>query len=182
MFAGLTPFLPCKQPPAPQLSFHQRPCQGGVDNLLSKRPFSAGAPDGSPFAGKVFAPGLQPPVADPAAGWRVCLSVAPLMGSAGFIVGTDWTAANEEPFLSTRYTIQNLNSGDKIQVRVKAVSASGAGVPATLEQPVLIREILRKYRSRHAEFPGALSTVQRNPPPSPEPERPLPSRTSQSSL
>lgn len=135
-----------------------------------------------PLQGRSLPLGFNRPWLIPLLGWRVCLSVAPLMGSAGFIVGTDWTAANEEPFLSTRYTIQNLNSGDKIQVRVKAVSASGAGVPATLEQPVLIREILRKYRSRHAEFPGALSTVQRNPPPSPEPERPLPSRTSQSSL
>lgn len=54
---------------------------------------------------------------------------------------------NEEPFLSTRYTIQDLGSGDKIHVRVKAVSASGASVPATLEQPVLVREILRKCRS-----------------------------------
>jgi len=69
------------------------------------------------------------------------------MCSLGFVVGTDWTAVNKEPFLSTRYTIQDLGSGDKINVRVKAVSASGASVPATLEQPVLIREILRKYCS-----------------------------------
>uniref|UniRef100_A0A663LNI3 Myosin-binding protein H n=1 Tax=Athene cunicularia TaxID=194338 RepID=A0A663LNI3_ATHCN len=55
-------------------------------------------------------------------------------------------SANKEPFLSTRYTVQDLSSGDKIHVRVKAVSASGASVPATLEQPVLIREILRKIR------------------------------------
>ncbi|XP_009806250.2 myosin-binding protein H [Gavia stellata] len=61
---------------------------------------------------------------------------------------TDWTATNEEPFLSTRYTIQNLSSGDKIHVRVKAVSASGASVPATLEQPVVIREILQLPRIR----------------------------------
>ncbi|XP_074749642.1 myosin-binding protein H isoform X2 [Strix uralensis] len=62
--------------------------------------------------------------------------------------GTDWTAANKEPFLSTRYTVQDLGSGDKIHVRVKAVSASGASVPATLEQPVLIREILQLPRIR----------------------------------
>uniref|UniRef100_A0A8D0EXF5 Myosin-binding protein H n=1 Tax=Strix occidentalis caurina TaxID=311401 RepID=A0A8D0EXF5_STROC len=55
-------------------------------------------------------------------------------------------SANKEPFLSTRYTVQDLGSGDKIHVQVKAVSASGASVPATLEQPVLIREILRKIR------------------------------------
>lgn len=79
----------------------------------------------------------------------MCLSViARLKCSAGFILGTDWTAVNEEPFLSTRYTVQGLGSGDKIHVRVKAVSACGASVPATLEQPVLIREILREYCSR----------------------------------
>ncbi|NWU95536.1 MYBPH protein, partial [Upupa epops] len=61
---------------------------------------------------------------------------------------SDWTAVNQEPFLSTRYTIQDLSSGDKIHVRVKAVSASGASVPATLEQPVLIREILQLPKIR----------------------------------
>ncbi|NWX41520.1 MYBPH protein, partial [Steatornis caripensis] len=61
---------------------------------------------------------------------------------------TDWTAVNEEPFLSTRYTIQDLSSGDKIHIRVKAVSASGASVPATLEQAILIREILQLPRIR----------------------------------
>ncbi|KFO75956.1 Myosin-binding protein H, partial [Cuculus canorus] len=77
-----------------------------------------------------------------------CLSIAHLKCSVGFFVGTDWTGVNEEPFLSTRYTIQDLSSGDKIHVRVKAVSASGASVPATLEQPVLIREILQLPRIR----------------------------------
>uniref|UniRef100_A0A8B9F566 Myosin-binding protein H n=1 Tax=Amazona collaria TaxID=241587 RepID=A0A8B9F566_9PSIT len=61
---------------------------------------------------------------------------------------TDWTAVNEEPFLSTRFTVQDLGSGDKIHVRVKAVSACGASVPATLEQPVLIREILQLPKIR----------------------------------
>lgn len=185
MFAGLTPFLPCKQPPAPQLSFYQHsvphaPCQGRVATSPLRDLFLL-VPQSFTFCEEVLCLWASTPVADPAI-WVVCLlSVAPLKGSAGFIVGTDWTAVNEEPFLSTRYTIQNLNSGDKIQVRVKAVSASGASVPATLEQPVLIREILRKYPSRRAEFPGALSVVQRNPTPSPEPERTLPSHMSQSS-
>lgn len=66
---------------------------------------------------------------------------------AGSLAGSDWKAVNQEPFLSTRYTVPNLSSGDKIHVRVMAVSASGASVPATLEQPVLIREILREYSS-----------------------------------
>ncbi|NXX81664.1 MYBPH protein, partial [Urocolius indicus] len=61
---------------------------------------------------------------------------------------TDWTAANQEPFLSTRYTIQGLSSGDKVHVRVKAVSASGSSVPATLQQPVLVREILQLPKIR----------------------------------
>ncbi|KFV77448.1 Myosin-binding protein H, partial [Struthio camelus australis] len=65
-----------------------------------------------------------------------------------FVLGTDWIAANQEPFLSMRYTIQNLSSGEKIHVRVKAVNASGASVPATLEQPVLIREILQLPKIR----------------------------------
>ncbi|KFQ19358.1 Myosin-binding protein H, partial [Merops nubicus] len=78
----------------------------------------------------------------------VCLSTAPLNHSAGFIAGTDWAAVNQEPFLSTRYTIQDLSSGAKVLVRVKALSASGASVPASLEQPVLIREILQLPKIR----------------------------------
>ncbi|NXE54094.1 MYBPH protein, partial [Casuarius casuarius] len=76
------------------------------------------------------------------------------LGLDGYVVEfckdgtTDWIAANQEPFLSMRYTIQNLTSGEKIHVRVKAVNANGASVPATLEQPVLIREILQLPRIR----------------------------------
>lgn len=84
------------------------------------------------------------------------LSVSRLNCSAGFVVGTDWAAVNKEPFLSTRYTIQDLGSGDKLHVRVKAVSAGGTSVPATLEQPVLVREITREYWG-HALSPCALS-------------------------
>ncbi|XP_009992568.1 PREDICTED: myosin-binding protein H [Chaetura pelagica] len=75
-------------------------------------------------------------------------------GLDGYVVeickdgSTDWAAVNQEPFLSTRYTIQELSSGEKIHVRVKAVSASGASVPATLEQPVTIREILQLPKIR----------------------------------
>ncbi|KGL90298.1 Myosin-binding protein H, partial [Charadrius vociferus] len=96
-----------------------------------------------------FASGFRPLWLDPAVwGVGVHLSVTLLKCSVRFIVGTDWKAVNEEPFLSTRYTVQDLGSGDKIHVRVKAVSASGASVPATLEQPVLIREILQLPRIR----------------------------------
>ncbi|XP_054032207.1 myosin-binding protein H [Dryobates pubescens] len=61
---------------------------------------------------------------------------------------TEWTAVNREPFLSTRYTIQELGSGQKIHVRVKAVNSQGASSPAGLEQPVLIREILQLPKIR----------------------------------
>nr|XP_025036846.1 myosin-binding protein H [Pelodiscus sinensis] len=60
----------------------------------------------------------------------------------------DWVAANKELFLSTHYTIHNLASGDKLQIRVKAVNASGTSVPAVLEQPVVIREILEPPKIR----------------------------------
>ncbi|XP_029821731.1 myosin-binding protein H [Manacus vitellinus] len=33
---------------------------------------------------------------------------------------SEWKAVNQEPFLSTRYTIPNLSSGDKVHVRVTA--------------------------------------------------------------
>ncbi|KFZ68303.1 Myosin-binding protein H, partial [Podiceps cristatus] len=102
------------------------------------------------FARKVFfASGSHPLWLDPAV-CGVCVhpAITRLKGSVGFIVGTDWTAVNEEPFLSMRYIIQDLSSGDKIHVRVKAVNASGASTPATLEQPVLIREILQLPRIR----------------------------------
>ncbi|NXC41224.1 MYBPH protein, partial [Penelope pileata] len=75
-------------------------------------------------------------------------------GLDGYVVeickdgSTDWTAVNKEPFLSTRYKVQDLGSGEKVHVRVKAISASGTSVPATLEQPILIREITELPRIR----------------------------------
>uniref|UniRef100_A0A8C0HFL1 Myosin binding protein H n=1 Tax=Chelonoidis abingdonii TaxID=106734 RepID=A0A8C0HFL1_CHEAB len=56
--------------------------------------------------------------------------------------------ANKELVLSTRYTIRNLTSGDRLQIRVKAVNAGGMSVPAVLEQPVVIREILEHPKIR----------------------------------
>ncbi|XP_074833671.1 myosin-binding protein H [Carettochelys insculpta] len=53
-----------------------------------------------------------------------------------------WVAANDEPCLSTRYTICNLTPGDRLQIRVRAVNEGGMSVPAVLEQPVVIQEIL----------------------------------------
>lgn len=115
----------------------------------------------------------------PLFGVCVYLSVTHLKCSAGFITGTDWKAVNEEPFLSTRYTVQNLSSGDKIHIRVKAISASGASVPATLDQPVVIREILREYRSCRVIPICFVSSTEKS---QSVPEQPLSSHTCQSSL
>ncbi|XP_067387775.1 myosin-binding protein H isoform X2 [Emydura macquarii macquarii] len=60
----------------------------------------------------------------------------------------DWVAANQELFHSTRYTICNLTSGDRLQIRVKAVNAGGMSLPTVLEQPVVIREILEPPKIR----------------------------------
>ncbi|XP_077191222.1 myosin-binding protein H isoform X2 [Paroedura picta] len=61
---------------------------------------------------------------------------------------TDWVAANEKPFLSTRYVIRNLTSGDKLHFRVKAVKGDGISEPTVLDQPLLIREILEHPKIR----------------------------------
>lgn len=62
-----------------------------------------------------------------------------------FVLATDWVAANTKPFLSTRYVIRDLTSGDKLLIRVKAVKGDGVSEPAVLDQPLLIREVLGMY-------------------------------------
>ncbi|XP_053099343.1 myosin-binding protein H isoform X2 [Hemicordylus capensis] len=61
---------------------------------------------------------------------------------------TDWVVANTKPFLSTRYIIRNLTSGDKLHIRVTAVKGDAVSDPAALDQPVLIREILEHPKIR----------------------------------
>lgn len=53
-----------------------------------------------------------------------------------------WMPVNNEPSISTHYKITNLNTGDKILVRVKAISKAGCSDPTILEHDVLIREIV----------------------------------------
>ncbi|XP_015271909.1 PREDICTED: myosin-binding protein H [Gekko japonicus] len=60
----------------------------------------------------------------------------------------DWVAANEKPFLSTRYVIRDLTSGDKLHIRVKSVKGDGISEPAVLDQPLLVREILEHPKIR----------------------------------
>lgn len=65
--------------------------------------------------------------------------------SYNFVLASDWVVANEKPFLSTRYVLRNLTSGDKLIIGVKAVKGDGVSDPVALDQPVLIREILGMY-------------------------------------
>lgn len=44
----------------------------------------------------------------------------------------------------TSMILRNLTTGDKLQFRVRAYNMAGASGPATLAQPVTIREIMRK--------------------------------------
>ncbi|XP_066464793.1 myosin-binding protein H-like [Eleutherodactylus coqui] len=60
----------------------------------------------------------------------------------------DWVSVNKEPSIPTRYKITNLNTGDKILVRVKAISKAGCSDPTTLENDVLIREIVDRPKIR----------------------------------
>lgn len=51
----------------------------------------------------------------------------------------------------TSVIVRNLTTGDKLQFRVRAYNMAGASGPATLAQPVTIREIMRK------RLPGLIS-------------------------
>lgn len=61
-----------------------------------------------------------------------------------FLLGEKWVPVNNEPSISTHYKITNLNTGDKILARVKAISKAGCSDPTHLEHDVLIREIVGK--------------------------------------
>ncbi|XP_066480779.1 myosin-binding protein H [Tiliqua scincoides] len=85
--------------------------------------------------------------------WDAPEQVGP-SGPDGYVVeyckdGTsEWVVSNEKPFLSTRYVIRNLTSGDKLLIRVTAVKGDGVSDPAVLDQPLLIREILEHPKIR----------------------------------
>ncbi|XP_029428179.1 myosin-binding protein H-like isoform X2 [Rhinatrema bivittatum] len=59
-----------------------------------------------------------------------------------------WVPVNQEPILTTRYKIQNLTTGDKVLVRVKATNRGGVSNPAVLTQPVQIKEIVDRPKIR----------------------------------
>uniref|UniRef100_A0A8C8DUU1 Myosin binding protein C3 n=1 Tax=Oryzias sinensis TaxID=183150 RepID=A0A8C8DUU1_9TELE len=59
--------------------------------------------------------------------------------------GTDeWIPASQGLTERTSATIRDLNTGDKLQFRVRAFNMAGPSAPATLAQPVTIREIMQR--------------------------------------
>ncbi|XP_041837085.1 myosin-binding protein C, cardiac-type [Melanotaenia boesemani] len=59
--------------------------------------------------------------------------------------GTDeWIPAMEGLTDRTSITIKDLTTGDKLQFRVRAYNMAGPSAPATLAQPVTIREIMQR--------------------------------------
>uniref|UniRef100_A0A3P9KX90 Myosin binding protein C, cardiac n=1 Tax=Oryzias latipes TaxID=8090 RepID=A0A3P9KX90_ORYLA len=59
--------------------------------------------------------------------------------------GTDeWIPAFQGLTERTSATIRDLNTGDKLQFRVRAFNMAGPSAPATLAQPVTIREIMQR--------------------------------------
>ncbi|XP_072466524.1 myosin-binding protein C, fast-type [Notamacropus eugenii] len=60
----------------------------------------------------------------------------------------DWVAANTEPVERCGFTVKNLPTGAKILFRVVAVNIAGRSEPATLVQPVTIREIAQQPKIR----------------------------------
>lgn len=56
----------------------------------------------------------------------------------------EWIPAIQGLTERTSLIIRDLTTGDKLQFRVRAYNMAGPSAPATLAQPVTIREIMRK--------------------------------------
>ena len=75
-------------------------------------------------------------------------------GIDGYLVeycleGSDeWIPANTEPVERCGFTVKNLPTGAKITFRVVGVNIAGRSAPATLTQPVTIREIVEQPKIR----------------------------------
>uniref|UniRef100_A0A8C9S745 Myosin-binding protein H n=1 Tax=Scleropages formosus TaxID=113540 RepID=A0A8C9S745_SCLFO len=65
---------------------------------------------------------------------------------------TDWVVANKELTASCRYAIKNLTTGDLLHLRVVAVNPGGRSPPATLAEPVKIREVVDRPKIRLPRF------------------------------
>ncbi|XP_054569085.1 myosin-binding protein H isoform X1 [Eptesicus fuscus] len=61
---------------------------------------------------------------------------------------SEWVPVNARPMMVTQQTVRNLAPGDKFFLRVAAMNLAGAGPPATLDQPIHIREIIEAPKIR----------------------------------
>ncbi|KAM5209419.1 myosin-binding protein C, fast-type isoform 3-T3 [Hipposideros larvatus] len=60
----------------------------------------------------------------------------------------DWVPANTEPVERCGFTIKDLPTGERLLFRVVGVNIAGRSAPATLAQPVTIREIVEQPKIR----------------------------------
>lgn len=74
---------------------------------------------------------------------RKVLKEAPQPGSS--LIADEWIPANTEPVERCGFTVKNLPTGAKITFRVVGVNIAGRSQPATLAQPVTIREIVGEH-------------------------------------
>lgn len=72
---------------------------------------------------------------------RKCTTQHDLLQST-FISDTEWVVANNELCERQTYVVCGLPVGEKINFRVVAVNIAGRSLPATMSQPVTIREII----------------------------------------
>lgn len=61
----------------------------------------------------------------------------------------EWVPAFKGLTERTSVIIRDLTTGDKLQFRVRAYNMAGPSAPATLAQPVTIREIMREHLCLH---------------------------------
>lgn len=74
------------------------------------------------------------------------------------VAADEWIPALQGLTERTSLTIKDLNTGDKLQFRVRAYNVAGPSAPTTLAQSVTIREIMRQYRFTFNTHPGLNDT------------------------
>ncbi|KAJ7998758.1 hypothetical protein DPEC_G00208190 [Dallia pectoralis] len=90
--------------------------------------------------------------------WRPPTTIPADSGLDGYNVevtkeGTqDWKAVNEILTVSCRYVIKNQTTGDRLLIRVVAVNAGGRSAPATIGDPVLVKEVGARPKVRLPRF------------------------------
>ncbi|XP_042186612.1 myosin-binding protein H [Oncorhynchus tshawytscha] len=90
--------------------------------------------------------------------WRPPKTIPANSGLDGYTVeitkeGTeDWKAVNEDLTVSCRYAIKNQTTGDRLLVRVVAVNSGGRSPPATIADPILVKEVGARPKVRLPRF------------------------------